>query len=214
MAATAIDAETGAIRRTHRVLGRHVHRGDRARRRRAAQRRCGLRLQGHLRPLELGADLVVHSLTKYINSHGDTMGGAAIGAAALIERIKTEAMVNVGGAMGSFDAWLIQRGSVTFPLRRRQPSESALALAGWLEQQPHVPGHNAFAARLRVITSAVFLGHDELLIVHVAGDDEPSHRCLEPMRRWGHLRLSGGLEDDGVLQRDLARALAGVPPTS
>jgi cystathionine beta-lyase/cystathionine gamma-synthase len=201
----------------------------------------------HLRPLQLGADLVVHSLTKYINGHGDAMGGAVIGATGLIEQIKTEAMVNVGGAISPFNAWLIQRGSVTLPLRMRQHSESALALAGWLEEQPQVAyvyypgltshpqhevavaqmrggfggmltfglrtdvaGNNAFVARLRVITSAVSLGHDESLIVHVAGDDERAHLYPEPMRRWGHLRLSVGLEDVGDLRRDLARALAGV----
>jgi methionine-gamma-lyase len=92
----------------------------------------------HLRPLELGADLVVHSLTKYINGHGDAMGGAVIGAAELVDRIKKEAMVNVGGAISPFNAWLIQRGSVTLPLRMRQHSESALAIAGWLERQPQV----------------------------------------------------------------------------
>jgi methionine-gamma-lyase len=201
----------------------------------------------HLRPLELGADLVVHSLTKYINGHGDAMGGAVIGAAPLIERVKTEAMVNVGGAISPFNAWLIQRGSVTLPLRMRQHSESALAIARWLERQTQVayvyyPGlashpqhevaaaqmragfggmltfglradggeHNAFVARLRVITSAVSLGHDESLIVHVGGDDERAHLYPEPMQRWGHLRLSVGLEDADDLVRDLAEALAGV----
>ncbi len=201
----------------------------------------------HLRPLELGADLVVHSLTKYINGHGDAMGGAVIGARELVDRIKAEAMVNVGGAISPFNAWLIQRGSVTLPLRMRQHSASATVVAQWLEQQPQVayvyyPGlashpqhpvaaaqmrggfggmlalglradrdeHNAFVARLEVITSAVSLGHDESLIVYVGGDDERAHLYPEPMRRWGHLRLSVGLEDVEDLVDDLARALADV----
>jgi len=67
----------------------------------------------HQRPLAWGADLVVHSLTKYINGHGDAMGGAVIGAKDLIDRIRLEAMVNVGGAISPFNAWLIMRGSVT-----------------------------------------------------------------------------------------------------
>ena len=77
------------------------------------------------RPLEHGADLVAHSLTKYINGHGDAMGGAVIGAKALISRIKADALVDAGGAISPFNAWLITRGSVTLPLRLRQHTESA-----------------------------------------------------------------------------------------
>ena len=51
------------------------------------------------RPLDDGADLVVHSLTKYINGHGDAMGGAVIGRRELIQQIKNEAMVDVGGVI-------------------------------------------------------------------------------------------------------------------
>ena len=69
------------------------------------------------RPLADGADLLIHSLTKYINGHGDAMGGAVIGAAALVGRVKAEAMVDVGGVISPFNAWLICRGSITLPLR-------------------------------------------------------------------------------------------------
>jgi cystathionine beta-lyase/cystathionine gamma-synthase len=70
--------------------------------------------------------------------------------------------------------------------------------------------HNPFVARLQVITSAVSLGHDESLVVYVGGDDERAHLYPEPMARWGHLRLSVGLEDVDDLLRDLAEALADV----
>lgn len=89
-------------------------------------------------PLELGADLVVHSLTKYINGHGDAMGGAVIGKTELIDKIKREAMVNVGGAISPFNAWLIMRGMVTLPLRMKQHSESAQKVAEFLESYPAV----------------------------------------------------------------------------
>jgi cystathionine gamma-synthase/methionine-gamma-lyase len=90
------------------------------------------------RPLELGADLVIHSLTKYINGHGDAMGGAVIGRRELIDRIKRQAMVNLGGAISPFNAWLIMRGAVTLPLRMKQHSETALQVAGFLESHPAV----------------------------------------------------------------------------
>lgn len=90
------------------------------------------------RPLELGADLVIHSLTKYINGHGDAMGGAVIGKTELIDKIKREAMVNIGGAISPFNAWLITRGVVTLPLRMKQHSETALRVAQFLEAYPGV----------------------------------------------------------------------------
>lgn len=89
-------------------------------------------------PLKLGADLVIHSLTKYINGHGDAMGGAVIGRRELIDKIKRQAMVNLGGAISPFNAWLIMRGVVTLPLRMKQHSESAMKVARFLEGHPSV----------------------------------------------------------------------------
>jgi methionine-gamma-lyase len=61
--------------------------------------------------------LTVESLTKYINGHGDALGGAVVGAKPLIDEIRGEAMVNLGGASSPFNAWLIMHGAVTLPLR-------------------------------------------------------------------------------------------------
>ncbi|MCC9295923.1 aminotransferase class I/II-fold pyridoxal phosphate-dependent enzyme [Clostridium sp. WLY-B-L2] len=90
------------------------------------------------RPLELGADLVIHSLTKYINGHGDAMGGAVLGKKDLIDKIKAQAMVNLGGTISPFNAWLIMRGVVTLPLRMEQHSHTALKVAQYLESNPSV----------------------------------------------------------------------------
>lgn len=90
------------------------------------------------RPLEDGADLVVHSLTKYINGHGDAMGGAVIGRHELVEPIKADAMVDVGGVISPFNASQIQRGSVTLPLRLRQSFGSAALLAETLQSDPRI----------------------------------------------------------------------------
>lgn len=89
-------------------------------------------------PLKLGADLVIHSLTKYINGHGDAMGGAVIGKKELIDKIKRQAMVNLGGVISPFNAWLIMRGIVTLPFRMKQHSKSALKIAQFLESHPKV----------------------------------------------------------------------------
>lgn len=90
------------------------------------------------RPIELGADFAVESLTKYINGHGDSMGGAIVGKAEYLDQIRAQSQVNLGGAISPFNAWLIMRGSVTLPLRMRQHNENAMAVARWLEEQPCV----------------------------------------------------------------------------
>ncbi|WP_258341679.1 trans-sulfuration enzyme family protein [Saccharopolyspora gregorii] len=203
------------------------------------------------RPLADGADLVVHSLTKFINGHGDAMGGAVIGSRELVARIRADAGVDVGGVLAPFNAWLIMRGSVTLPLRLRQHLANAQRIAEFLDAEPRIafvaypglPGHpqhelaarqfggrgcgavlafaldgdpavqNRFTAALRVITSAVSLGHDESLIVHVAagarGGDE---HYPEQFQRYGHLRLAVGLEDADDLIADLRGALDAALP--
>ena len=90
------------------------------------------------RPIELGADFALESLTKYINGHGDAMGGAIIGRKEHLDVIRAQSQINLGGTISLFNAWLIMRGSVTLPLRMRQHNESALKIAEWLEKQPGV----------------------------------------------------------------------------
>jgi methionine-gamma-lyase len=90
------------------------------------------------RPIELGADFVVHSLTKYIGGHGDALGGAVLGSAADIQALNREAAIHHGGVLSPFNAWLILRGAATLPLRMKAHSESALAVAEFLESHPKV----------------------------------------------------------------------------
>jgi len=90
------------------------------------------------RPLELGADLVIHSLTKYINGHGDGMGGAVIGPKALIRQIQDAATVHLGASISPFNAWLISRSIETLPLRMQKHSDNAMKLARFLESHPKV----------------------------------------------------------------------------
>lgn len=90
------------------------------------------------RPIELGADFAIESLTKYINGHGDAMGGAIIGKKEYLDTIRFQSQVNLGGAISPFNAWLIMRGSVTLPLRMRQHNENALQVAEYLSGLPEV----------------------------------------------------------------------------
>lgn len=85
------------------------------------------------RPIEHGVDYVMYSATKYLGGHGDAMGGAVAGSRELISAMRTEATVHYGGIMSPFNAWLIARGMSTLPLRMQAHSETATALAEWLE---------------------------------------------------------------------------------
>ncbi len=90
------------------------------------------------RPLELGADFVVHSLTKYIGGHGDAMGGAVLGRKADLAALGLETTVHFGGILSPFNAWLILRGAGTLPLRMEAHQARALAVAQHLEAHPAV----------------------------------------------------------------------------
>jgi methionine-gamma-lyase len=203
------------------------------------------------RPIEDGADIVVHSLTKYINGHGDAMGGVVIGSHDVIERVRFEALVDVGGSISPFNAWQIMRGSVTLPLRFRQHLIGAEQVATFLASDPRIayvaypglPNHpqhdvakrqfrgkgygammafsldgdpamqDAFVKELRVITSAVSLGHDETLIVHVGSRQRGGSENYPPeFLTYGHNRLSIGLEEPADLIADLEAALDAVMP--
>jgi methionine-gamma-lyase len=204
---------------------------------------------GWYRPLEDGADLVVHSLTKYINGHGDALGGAVLGREDLIAPVRADAMVDVGGIISPFNAWLIMRGSVTLPLRLRQHAANAQALAERLESDPrvalvHYPGlashpqhevaarefpagagamiafsvqggpevQNRFVSNLRLITSAVSLGHDESLIAQVSPDEPHVVNFPRVFQDNGLLRLSIGIEDTDDLLADVGAALDATFP--
>ena len=90
------------------------------------------------RAADLGVDLIMHSVTKYVGGHGDAVGGAIASRADLIKRMRLEASIHHGGIMSPFNAWLIARGAATLPLRMRAHEDGALKVASWLEGQPTV----------------------------------------------------------------------------
>lgn len=90
------------------------------------------------RPIELGVDFVIHSLTKYISGHGDVMGGAVLGPAAELARLRQRITIHTGGIMSPFNAWLVMRGAATLPLRMRAHEEAATQVAEFLEAHPTV----------------------------------------------------------------------------
>ncbi|MDR2679345.1 MAG: PLP-dependent aspartate aminotransferase family protein [Tannerella sp.] len=90
------------------------------------------------KPLLLGADFVVHSLTKYLGGHGDALGGAILGRKSDLELLRKKTAIRLGGTLSPFNAWLILRGLATFPIRMRVHQENALKIAAYLEQHPKI----------------------------------------------------------------------------
>jgi methionine-gamma-lyase len=90
------------------------------------------------RPLELGADFVIHSLTKYLGGHGDALGGAILGSKENLVALRKKTAIRLGGSLSPFNAWLILRGLATFPVRMRVHEENALEIARFLESHPAV----------------------------------------------------------------------------
>lgn len=127
-------------------------------------------------PLTLGADVVVHSATKYIGGHGDALGGVAVSKDAdYIYRLRFDVMCDLGGVLSPFNAWLFLRGLKTLGPRMRQHAESAQKVAEFLKQHPKVtkvmypglpdfPGHEIAKKQMRgfggVVSFEVEGGYD------------------------------------------------------
>ncbi|GIO24382.1 methionine gamma-lyase [Oceanobacillus sp. J11TS1] len=90
------------------------------------------------RPIELGADVVVHSATKYLSGHGDVIAGIAAGRKKLMEQIAATTQKDIGGVLSPFDAWLVVRGMKTLPLRMDKHAENALQITEKLKQHPGI----------------------------------------------------------------------------
>lgn len=89
------------------------------------------------KPLELGADIIIHSATKYLDGQGRVLGGAVLGSQALMEGVYTF-LRTAGPTLSAFNAWVIFKGMETLSIRMEAHSRNALALAQWLEAQPQV----------------------------------------------------------------------------
>lgn len=90
------------------------------------------------RPVELGADLIVHSGTKYLDGQGRVMSGALCGSSKMVKEVLLPVIRSAGMTLSPFNAWVVLKGLETLGIRMEAQSQRALALASWLEQQPEV----------------------------------------------------------------------------
>jgi cystathionine gamma-synthase len=149
--------------------------------------------------MEFGADLVVHSATKYLNGHSDVLAGAVLTARRdpFWERIRSWRR-NAGAVPGPFEAWLLQRGMRTLFLRVRRASDSALAIASHFQDHPALhavlypglpshPGHQVAARQMRD-------GFGGMLSIRLAGGAEQAMAVLPAVRVFKRATSLGGVE--------------------
>ena len=170
------------------------------------------------RPLELGMDMVMHSTTKYLGGHSDTVGGAlVVGDKALAEKLRF--MQNaIGSVMGPFDAYLTLRGIKTLAVRMRQHCTSAARIAAWLEAHPKVarvvyPGlashpQHALAARQMRLDGAPAGGG--MITIFLKGGIAESRRFLENVHIFALAESLGGVES--LIEHPAIMTHASVPP--
>ena len=136
------------------------------------------------RPLELGADVVVHSATKYLDGQGRVLGGAVVGSKAVMDEV-FKFLRTAGPCISPFNAWVILKGLETLRIRMEAQSASALELARWLEDQPgvasvHYPGL-ASHPQHRLAMEQQRLG-GAILSFNVAGGREQAWRIVDATR--------------------------------
>lgn len=150
------------------------------------------------RPFALGADLVVHSTTKYLGGHSDLLGGVVIAnqASAVTERIRQ--IQTYGGAVPApFDCWLLLRGIQSLPYRMRGHCHNARHLATWLRQQPqvatvHYPGLAAHPGH--AIAQRQMADFGGMLSVQMRGGKAAAIALLSPLRLLHRATSLGGVE--------------------
>lgn len=170
------------------------------------------------KPLKLGLDLVVHAATKYMGGHSDVIAGAIVGSADLLREIFYNSYLLLGGAIGPFDAWLVNRGLRTLPNRMRQHHADGLAVARFLAEQPMVRQvfHPALAGDPKVVESQM-TGFSGLFSFELDTDDY--RRVADFVDRLQLFRIGvswGGVESLALTpnQNSNAAALAAqqIPP--
>lgn len=165
------------------------------------------------RPLELGADIVVHSATKYIGGHSDMVGGAAVtNQQAIAERLAFLSN-SIGAVQGPFDSFLALRSLKTLPIRMKAHAENAIKVAQYLESHPAVakvvypglPSHPQHA-----LAKSQMHGFGGMITFFVKGGLNESRRFLESVKVFSLAESLGGVES--LIEHPAIMTHASVPP--
>jgi cystathionine gamma-lyase len=166
------------------------------------------------RPIELGADIVMHSATKYLNGHSDMVGGVAVAANEELADKIGFLQNAVGAISGPFDSFLALRGLKTLALRMRQSSENALRIAGWLEKHkrvsrvlyPGLPSHPQHELAKRQMQN----GYSGIVTFFVQGGLNEAKHFLERCRLFTIAESLGGVES--LVDHPGLMTHASIPP--
>ena len=153
-------------------------------------------------PISLGADVVMHSATKYLNGHSDIIGGVLIAANAEIAKEIKFLQNSVGGVMGPFDAFLVNRGLKTLGLRMKAHCDNGLTIANWLEDRMAKPGGGIqrviypglISHPQHELAARQMKGFGGMVTVILDGDLERTKRVLERVKVFTLAESLGGVE--------------------
>ncbi|MGH7622187.1 MAG: trans-sulfuration enzyme family protein, partial [Gemmatimonadaceae bacterium] len=175
----------------------------------------------NFRPLEHGADVVIHSATKYLNGHHDVLGGMVCGTASYVEEVRQKMML-WGQAPDPFAAWLLERGLKTLDVRVKRHNENAMRVAEWCAERkeirrvhysglPDHPDHETAKAMLD--------GFGGMMAIELSGGARAAERFLRKLKIIRHAPSLGGVDSLVSEPRFTshahisaeARAAAGIP---
>ena len=172
------------------------------------------------RPLEMGFDIVMHSVTKYLGGHSDVVGGALVtNRADLAEKLRFLQNA-IGGVMGPFDAYLALRGVKTLAVRMQRHCESGMHIAQWLEKHPKIervvyPGlashaqHAVAKKQMQLAGKPAFGG---MITIFIRGGLAESRRFLENVHMFALAESLGGVES--LIEHPAIMTHASVPAES
>lgn len=148
------------------------------------------------RPISHGADVVIHSATKYLNGHHDVLGGVVAGTASYIEEVRRK-MVVWGQAPDPFACWLLERGLKTLDVRVTRCNENAMRVAEWCSTRPEIgkvhysglPGHVDHAIAQKMLD-----GFGGLLSIELAGGAEAADKFVRNLRLIVYAASLGGVD--------------------
>ena len=150
----------------------------------------------NFRPIEHGADVVIHSATKYLNGHHDVLGGAVLGTASYVEEVRQK-MIIWGQAPDPFACWLLERGLKTLDVRVKRHNENAMQVAEWCASRKEFKRvhYSGLAAHPdHAIAAQQMDGFGGMMAVELAGGAKAADKMLKRLTLFRHAPSLGGVD--------------------
>ena len=150
----------------------------------------------NFRPIEHGADVVIHSATKYLNGHHDVLGGAVLGTASYVEEVRQK-MIIWGQAPDPFACWLLERGLKTLDVRIKRHNENAMQVAEWCASRKEFKRvhYSGLAAHPdHAIAAQQMDGFGGMMAVELAGGAKAADKMLKRLTLFRHAPSLGGVD--------------------